>query len=212
MNWTAEDLVASARREWDHWGRSTARVSNGVPVLKIGHTDDEKAFARYVIEKYCSTVGDSPTVAEIADDDYAWSAVGISTFLRNASVTKAEFPFSASHSKYIRHFIRARQENNNAARYWGYRIGESAGKPNKGDLVAYARGGGMTFAKAQKRYDSKGSYLSHTDLVVERRSNEIDVIGANVFDSVTLKTLPLGVDGHIADRNFHWFAVLKLRG
>ena len=69
----------------------------------------------------------------------------------------------------------------------------------------------MTPQKAAKLYDSTSSYNSHTDLVVATRPGEIDVIGANVMDSVTLKTLKLNSLGHIADQTHAWFAVLKLR-
>ena len=39
--------------------------------------------------------------------------------------------------------------------------------------------------------------------------SEIDVIGFNVLDSVTKKTVPLTSAGLIADRKHKWFVVLK---
>jgi len=210
MTWNAADLVNSATMEWQRWGKSTAKAVNGKPKLVIGHSDDDATWAQIVIDEYCSLVGDRPSVFEISSDDYAWSAVGICTMLKRAGVTEAEFPFSNSHSTYIRHFVAARKNQIDSA-YWAYRLGEPAGAPAVGDLVAYGRGEGMNFAKAQKLFDSTKRYKSHTDLVVAKRPGEIDVIGANVFDSVTKKTLPISADGHISDRHFHWFAVLKLR-
>jgi hypothetical protein len=70
----------------------------------------------------------------------------------------------------------------------------------------------VTFEQAQAYFDKTGNYPSHTDVVVERRPREIDVIGANVLDSVTKKTIPLTAAGLIADRTHKWFVVLKRRG
>lgn len=93
--------------------------------------------------------------------------------------------------------------------YYGYRLRSAS--PDVGDLVGYARGD-ITFDRAQSYFDRTGSYSSHTDLVVDRRDGEIDVIGANVLDSVTLKTIKLDEQGLIADRTLNWFVVLKRRG
>lgn len=201
-------LVAAAKHEWQHWGFSKWTLSTGD--RKIGHRDDEPEYAQYVIKKYCKVGGGSPTVEEIQNDDYAWSAVGMSAIMSNAGLTKAQFPFAQSHSVYIRRFIKARKAADPTALYWGLRNGEHGAQPAVGDLVAYARGSNMTKEKAAKLYDSTSAYNSHTDLVVATRPGEIDVIGANVMDSVTLKTLKLDAGGHIADQTHAWFAVLKL--
>lgn len=82
--------------------------------------------------------------------------------------------------------------------------------PKVGDLVCYLREE-KDFEESQSYFDVKHRYQSHSDIVVARRQREIDVIGANVSKSVTLKTIKLDRDGLIADRNFPWFAVLKAR-
>ena len=69
----------------------------------------------------------------------------------------------------------------------------------------------MTQAKADKLFDASGSYPSHTDLVVAVRGSEVDVIGANVMDSVTKKTLKLDASGRLADPTHFWFVLLKAR-
>jgi hypothetical protein len=51
--------------------------------------------------------------------------------------------------------------------------------------------------------------MSHCDLVVAKRSNEIDVIGGNVSDSVTKKTLKLDANGKVKDATRPWFVVIK---
>ena len=44
-----------------------------------------------------------------------------------------------------------------------------------------------------------------------KRPGEIDVIGGNVRDSVTKKTLALNNKGQLVDPNHDWFVVLKKR-
>jgi hypothetical protein len=204
-----QSIINSSVAEWEHWGQS--RWNLVTLTSAIGHTDDESDYAQYVIDEYCSVGGGTPSLDEIADDRYFWSAVGMSGIMKNAGFSKKEFPFSQLHSTWIRAFIAARRTGLTEAAYWGFRTGESGGAPEPGDLVAYARGDGMTQAKAAKLFDAVKSYPSHTDLVIAKRASEIDVIGCNVKDSVTKKTLTIDAEGHITDTVHAWFAVLKLR-
>jgi hypothetical protein len=206
---THASIVNAATHEWNHWGQSTWNVSTGAK--RIGHTDDEDAFAQHVISQYCSVGGGTPTLDDIQDDRYPWSAVCVSAIMNAAGFTKAEFPFAQGHSVYIRRFIKERINGNRKAAYWGRRIDEASATPKVGDLIGYARGDGMTFLKAQAFFDKTTSYSSHTDIVVAERPGEIDVIGGNVRDSVTKKTLPLTQRGLIADRSHPWFVVLRRR-
>ena len=203
-------ILQSAEREWRRWGKSIWDLPAARKV--IAHTDDEEGFAQYVIDAYCSVGGGSPSVIDIQDDRYYWSAVGMSAIMSGAGFSKREFPFSQSHSVFIRHFIAARRAGDRRAAYWGYRVGERSGKPEPGDLVAYARGKNMTAGKAAALFDRTGPYESHSDVVVARRAWRVDVIGCNVLDSVTKKTLRTDSQGHIDDDQHFWFAVLKRRG
>ncbi|HEX8149852.1 MAG TPA: DUF2272 domain-containing protein [Pyrinomonadaceae bacterium] len=206
---TIKDIVDSAKREWVHWGESTWNLRTDE--THIGHTDDEVAFATYVLTNYCAVGGGSPTLVEIKDDRYFWSAVGMSAIMSGAGFKKSEFPFAQSHSVFIRHFIKARRAGTQSAAFWGFRTGEDGGQPEVGDIVAYARGNNMTPAKAAALFDRTTPYESHSDVVVAKRAKEIDVIGANVLDSVTKKTLRLDAQGNIQDDKHFWFAVLKCR-
>jgi hypothetical protein len=204
-----ERILESANSEWQHWGKSTWNVAK--KEAKIGRKDNDPIFAQYVIDKYCSVAGGNPTLLDIQNDDYAWSAVGMSAIMKNAGYTKNEFKFAQSHSTFIREFVKARLTEDKTATFWAYRLNEDGGAPAVGDIVGYVRGQGLTHEKAQKYYDSQGSYKSHTDVVVAVRPTEIDVIGANVLDSVTKKTLPINAAGHIIDQNHFWFVTLKRR-
>ncbi|MNR15602.1 hypothetical protein D3C85_1321470 [compost metagenome] len=159
-----------------------------------------------------------PSWEDIRDDQWAWSAVGMVAIMRGAGLDKNEFPFTVAHHTFIRRFIKSRKEGVDDL-YWGYRIGLPGSEPAIGDLIAYAR-----FDEEDKRtdiqkwevtrgrFDREKGYESHTDVVVDVRHGEIDVIGANVEDSVTLKTLALSPSGHLIDQNYFWFATLKFQG
>lgn len=206
---TKESIVTAALEEWNYWGNSIWNVEKNT--AKIGHKDDEKIFSQYIIDKYCSVAGGKPSIFDIQNDDYAWSAVGMSAIMKNAGFTSTEFKFSQKHSTFIQAFIEARIKNDITAPYWGYRKGEAGSIPDIGDLIGYARGENLTHEKAQKYFDRTTSYTSHTDVVVAKRTNEIDVIGANVLDSVTKKTIPIDSSGHISDKTHFWFVTLKLK-
>lgn len=207
MSRDVQTMIDAAKKEWEVWGKSVWNVP--AKTSSIGHRDNASEFAEYVIKKYCSVAGGAPTLEDIQDDRYAWSAVGLSAILKFAGFTKPEFPFAQSHSIYIRKFIKARIDKDKNAAFWGFEFGEPGGQPDVGDLVAYARGKKMSAARAKALFKTANAYESHADLVVARRKNEIDVIGANVMDSVTMKTLSLDDNGHIADPSHFWFATLK---
>ena len=207
---TVDDLLDPASHEWEHWGRSTWDLSVNPDVKNIEHTDDETTFAQHVIDVYASVVGASPSVNEIANDEYFWSAVGMSAIFKNAGFVKTEFPFSQRHSTWIKKFVKARKENKPAF-YHAFRLSEANATPDVGDMVGYTYAD-VTFNEAQNFFDKTGNYPSHTDVVVAKRSGAIDVIGANVLNSVTKKTIPLTAAGLIADRSHKWFVVLRRKG
>lgn len=212
---SADAIVSTATDEWTHWGKCTWNCITGKK-SKGHNTDDENKFAKYVIDKYCTAVLKAPieypTIPAISEDQYAWSAVTISYIMLKAGFTKKEFPVSEAHAKYIVWSIKARKNKDKTAAYWGYRVDEAQAKPEVGDLIGYARSKkALTSAKVLAYFDRTGSYESHTDIVVAKRAGEIDVIGGNVRDSVTKKTLAIDSNGLLADTSFYWFVVMKKR-
>lgn len=201
-----QKLVHAFTDEWTKWGQSKWNLKTDKK--QLGHVDDDPTFAKYVINTYCSIVGDNPSISDISDDEYFWSAVGISYGFKAAGFTKAQFPFSNAHSIWIRKFVKARKEGK-AALYHGYRLAEALATPEVGDLVGYTYDSAVDFDGAQKFFDRTTPFKSHTDLVVARRNGEIDVIGFNVEDSVTMKTIAITKEGLVADRTKKWFVVLK---
>ena len=111
-----------------------------------------------------------------------------------------QFKYNASHSVYIRDSIKKRKDQVKDAAFIAFKIDEVS--PEVGDLVCAPREKGIT-------YDTTSNYISHCDLVVAKRSNEIDIIGGNVSDSVTQKTLKLDANGKVKDTTRPWFVVIK---
>jgi hypothetical protein len=226
---TTQNLVAVTVQEWAFWGKATWNCITGKK-SHGHHEDDDVAFAQHVRDNYLPPFYKAPitwpTLSMISDDQYYWSAVAMSYFILQAGFTRkkttsgnygawvassqpGEFPISESHSTYIRWAVRARQDAVAGAAFWGYRVDEAEAVPEVGDLVGYARGKNLTKAKALAFFDKTSSYASHTDLVVAKRPGEIDVIGGNVLDSVTKKTIAINAAGQITDQVHLWFVVMK---
>lgn len=110
------------------------------------------------------------------------------------------FEYSASHSTYIADAVASRKNGDNDAAFVAYRLDEYS--PQVGDLVGFSRQPGVTF-------DSPPPYKSHTDVVVAVREGEIDVIGGNTSDSVTLRTFQTDAQGRLIDSSRDWFVVLS---
>lgn len=211
---TVQQLLDSADAMWAAWSYPTWNLIT--EAHDIPHDDKDKVYATIVRDVYCHELGEKkkPSLDRIMEDDYAWSASGMSYLLREGGLTEDEFPFHQSHHHFIRRAIAARKQNHDWT-FWGYRHGENGGQPQVGDLVAYVRNDTITWKQAKLFFDVDNGYNSHTDIVVEVRPGEIDVIGANVANSVTKKTLALDTAGHIANtttKTFHWFTTLRYMG
>ena len=200
---SASAIVAAAIKEWDFWGKSVA-PSN------IHHKDDELAFATYVLNTYCKPLSANPSLTAISKDEYFWSAVCISYIIRQAGIPASEFKFAEAHSEYIREAIKARKDKNKDKAYWGLRIDEPEAVLAPGDMVGAGRTKGMTFDQAQALFDRKDHYESHSDIVVAVRSGEADLIGGNVSNSVTKKTIALDAKGKIRDKNLSFVVMKKI--
>jgi hypothetical protein len=231
--------VNAATTEWNGWGRSSWNCINGQKSSGF-RNDDESERAQYILDHYVSLIYSPPitwpTKALISGDNYAWSAVTISYFMAQggfarkpilpnrvaptaqqlqawAATSQADqFPISQAHADYIRWAIQARKANVAGASYWGYRVDEAAAVPEVGDIIGCSRSGqNLSTAQRLAYFERTGAYDSHTDLVVAKRPGEIDVIGGNVRDSVTKKTLALNAAGQLIDTTFPWFVVMKHR-
>lgn len=219
-NPSVEAVIGFALLEWEHWGKSTWNTISGEQ--NIASTEASPGFPEYVYDNYYKAVVQNPDpmkrgsmierIAQRESPHYAWSAVTISYIMKKAGYSKAQFQFSEGHSRYIRNAVAAKKGEDDSASFWGFRIGDAA--PEVGDLVGYARksSGTVSYEAGQAWYDKTGKYNSHADIVVAVRPAEIDVVGGNVANSVTKKTLSRDPDtGLLTDQSFAWFVVMKRR-
>lgn len=184
-------LVDTATAEWNFWGNQTYNASGHRTVQ--GHTEGEGPVSAGGPSWY-ERVGDywveGCNIHGIngKNHDQPWSAAFISWCEKNSGAG-ARFLYSPRHSHYIyqgiRDFINKRED----AGYWTQRVNEY--KPQVGDLIAYARQAGIDYD-----HQANGDYPGHCDIVVAVRPTEIDVIGGNVGDSVSKRTIGL-VAGYV---------------
>lgn len=190
-------MLSLARQEWEYWGRQT--IGKDGKVSHAGHKETDEGYWQRVGVYWRNGLFMGWTGK---DTDEAWSAAFISWVMREAGLGNS-FQYSEWHAHYINQAIDGRAAGDQDLAFWGYRLTERA--PQVGDLVCYRRQDDVAF------WQRPETYKSHCDLVVEVRPGEIDVIGGNVQDSVTLKTLATNREGKLIDRNQVWFAVLANR-
>lgn len=195
---TAEENQARIQvlldKEWKYFGRQAYRADG--TVIRVGKKENESSVYKRVGYYWQRGTGLN---YDGRDRNQPWSAAFISTMHRDSNVGP-QFKRSPAHAKYIRDAISKKQAGDTSAAYWGYRLSERA--PQIGDMVAYSRQKGIDYDH-QPEY-----YKSHCDVVVAVRPGEIDVIGGNVGDSVSKKTLSTDQAGLLTDQRHNWFAVL----
>ena len=184
-------LIGLVDSEWNTWGR---QLSENGHIVISGARETEEPFAKRVGD-FWESDGYS---YDGYDTDEPWSAVFISYFLKISGAE--DFDGSASHSSYIRQAVQNRKKNMLESNYVAYRHHEK--EAEVGDLVCYSR-----MAKTDL-YDETSSYKSHCDIVVQKNSNNIEVIGGNVSNGVTKKIVSTS-NGKVLDQSNKWFAIIK---
>ncbi len=116
----------------------------------------------------------------------AWSAAFISYNMKKSGAG-SDFPYSPSHSVYIRKTIQNRKLNN-ANPFKAYKPDEVP--VSVGDLVCYPRQSGVT-------YDTTTDYNSHCDLVSSVSNGVAVGVGGNVGNSVSKTNIILDSTGKV---------------
>ncbi|WP_028601933.1 DUF2272 domain-containing protein [Ottowia thiooxydans] len=163
------------QRVWNYW-RSTRA---GPPSAMAAHPSPAQLRAMLV--------------------DQPWSAVFIGHVMRQAGLDEREFRYSASHQDYVRAAFRSTEtEERGDVTPYAYRacdLGVTA--PRVGDLICFARDRDSredTFHKLRQSLGARNVSM-HCDLVVRRDSANIEAVGGNVVQSVTMRRLGLESDG-----------------
>jgi hypothetical protein len=203
-----DEVVRIADEQWDFFGNHVYEQDDDY--RKEG---DEEAWQR-IANEYWQTQGinrtDIDTSEEVDDDDNnPWSAAFISWVMQEAGAGD-EFNYSQRHANYINQAI---EDRGSDAAFIGHPIDEYSLQP--GDLIVANRSenDGITVT-----YDTAvgNDYQAHVDIVVATRPGEIDVIGGNVEESVTLRTFPVNSEGKLINPNDDneindFFAVIENR-
>ena len=142
------------------------------------------------------------------DEDFAWSAAFVSYVMRMAGAG-AGFPYAAAHYAYID----AAYEGAVGPSKWSI-VAEPPDvyAPVQGDLICASRG-----ARGIRFGDLPGRFPAHCDIVVAAAPGQLDAIGGNVDDAVTLTHVPVTPDGRLADADgkvvderYPWFVVVRV--
>jgi hypothetical protein len=183
--------------EWQAWGQQTMEIDGSV--TSAGHKEYEPEFAKRVNRYWRESLGLNHT----GNDDIPWSAAFISWVFKTAGAGPA-FTYSPRHSTYLFKAILASQDADTKDLFVGHRPKDYRAKP--GDLVGRARQSGIDFD-----HQKNGEYLSHSDIVVSVGNDALDVIGGNVDNSVTRRTLALDANGTIDTSRYPAFVVVENR-
>jgi hypothetical protein len=149
------------------------------------HETHEPASSR--IAAYWTHVGKEGWSGQTTDQP--WSAAFIS-FAMHSAGDNGRFKKSTGHCVYINDAIRCCDQPD--AAFQGKRIEDYA--PQLGDLICRRRAGSdVTFDNAA----NTSWYTSHTDIVTAIKPGEVEMIGGNVSQSVSVRRLPLLPDGRL---------------
>jgi hypothetical protein len=179
------NAVALANQEWNRWNQ--------------GKTKESSTAMRPVLKDYWATGTGSERRESNWWSAVPWSAAFISWVMKKSGAGN-DFKYSAGHSVYTA----AAKENaikNNKNLFKAYPITKVA--PRLGDIVCKSRdGSGATYDNITPGMNT------HCDIVTDIQPNSISVVGGNVSDSVSKKSVSTAADGKIAARDY--FAVIRV--
>jgi len=176
--------IRAAKKEWKIWNDPSAWHENSV----VRYKD---------LKRYWDSIDWSES--KWSPTGTAWSAAFMSYIVREGGA-KDDFKYSSSHSKYIRDSIKNRKENSKNP-FKGYRLNEK--KIELGDLICYSR------ESETDLYNRTSSYMSHCDIVTKIDKKYVEVIGGNVSNGVTKKSVP--IKNKIVQEGNKRFVVIKTK-
>ncbi len=200
-------MLYLARQEWILFGRAEVNYDAEPPVLTYpdiaihAHETLPPFFSRVYMYWYAAT--DLPLIG-YKGEIRPWSAAFIVWLARSAGVPESDLPSTVLHWDYIQHVIAADSES----RFVSHDINTYAPKP--GDIICAPRG--EAFIQSIHNYNDlkRGAY--HCDLVVAQRFGELDVIGGNVLDTVSLAHVKLDGAGRVLrTKNRPWLLAIEQR-
>ncbi len=202
-----ERMLYLARQEWELFGRPEVNFDIEPPTItypsKIthGHESLPPFFSR--IYMYWYSVTDLPIIGHDGEIR-PWSGAFIVWLARSAGVPESDLPSSVLHWDYIQYVMAAGSEN----RFVSHDIHTYPPKP--GDIICAPRG--VAFIQSIHNYSDLNRGAYHCDLVVAKHPGELDVIGGNVLDAVSLTHIKLDNEGKVIPTKIRpWMLTLEQR-
>ncbi|MEM9684764.1 MAG: DUF2272 domain-containing protein [Pseudomonadota bacterium] len=174
-------VVEVAVAEWRYWGRQ-----NGYPKFRRGHREHERIYRRRVITYWREGVGRKVTSSRVA-----WSGAFVSFVMRRAGAGPS-FPYSGSHGTYMRAALATATKGRTRGSIVAHRPDQYAPRP--GDLVCNTRRRGASFDYVPS------PFIGHCDIVIATGRGRVVVIGGNLSNGVSRRTLIADRRGRILRR------------
>ena len=187
---TRARMVFLARQEWALFGRPVVREDVAILEFPEGtpHAHEVQPGMLTRVLLYWYTVSTRPIVGA-QGELRPWSAAFISWLVQGAGVPEGAFARGVLHWDYIEHALGGAPQAHFAAR------DARVQAPAVGDLLCAPRRAAFVATVPDFTSARRGPW--HCDLVVEVRANELDVIGGNVLDAVSLTRVPLDAAGRV---------------
>ena len=204
---TRARMVFLARQEWALFGRPVVRDDPSRPVLvfppKVEATHEVQGPMLTRVLTYWYAVSEQPIVG-FQGELRPWSAAFIAWLVRSAGVPEDEFPSTVLHWDYIAHAL----NGDDAARFIARDARAYA--PRIGDLICAPRGEAFVAEVSDFESLRRGAY--HCDLVVALRPGQLEAIGGNVLDAVSLTQVARDGAGRLVRTETRpWVVVLEQR-
>ena len=202
-----ERMIYLARQEWELFGRPEVSNNIELPIVTYPNKATQSLetlppfFSRVFMYWYTAT--DLPIIG-YEGEIRPWSGAFIVWLARSAGVPESDLPSTVLHWDYIQHVLSGGSEH----RFVSHTINTYAPKP--GDIICAPRG--EAFIQSIQNYNDlrRGAY--HCDLVVAQRPGELDVIGGNVMDAVSLAHIKLdGTRKVLPTKARPWMLVIEQR-
>jgi hypothetical protein len=207
--------VAIALDEWRLWGSPVDNDPFSAPPRPADAIPErQEGFWQRVGEYWWegqNAGGEAPRYTGLYDEDgnvippdkkgdYAWSAAFISYVMRIAGAGR-DFPYAPAHATYIDAAVRGQTPLLTAEDPALY-------APRLGDIVCFARSWAVNLRF--KDLPTAGFFPAHCGIITGGGPDEIDMVGGNVDNAVTMTKIAGLPGGLLSTAIFQWLVVLRV--
>ncbi len=205
----ADRVVRIATAEWRDWGevaRDAWTDGAEAPAREADPANFPRVMAYWQAvpedhgaiplnrRRYAATLARQPEGAALWSTPY-WSAAFIAWVFRAAGVDAAEFPPSATHAFYLDGLMETARRFPAEAPFIPHAPEDRA--PAPGDLLCFDRGPAPLRHWTERLAEAGRARAMHCDIVVATPPGQVQAVGGNVLDAVTMTRYPAGPDGRL---------------